>query len=804
MLRVKMTPMLHEVEGIEGGISTIVRAYYRLLPSYGVQLTDNDDLADLFAVHAGMREDIPADRPMVAMLHGLYWTGDYPADDWEYHTNASVVNSLRVADLVTVPSDWVAQTIRRDMHFNPVVLGHGIDLEEWMPGDNDGYVLWNKNRASDVCNPQPVNDLANRFPKRLFLSTFTNENATPNLKVVGQLPYNEMKQAIQNAGIYLATTKETYGIGTLEAMASGLPVLGYNWGGTGELVQHKVNGYLAKPGDLDDLAEGLLYCFRNRNQLSEASIKIAQGYGWGRVIERLAQLYKELASHKEDNSVAIIIPCYNYGHKLDRAVRSALKQSYANLEVVIVNNNSTDETENIGKQLAEEFSSVRYFNCPEQGVAHARNFGIRRTDATYICCLDADDTIDPEFIRTTVDALKSDAQVGVAYTKMLVIGEHGIPSTSGWPDKYDFQKFMEGLNQVPTCAVYRRKIWARLGGYRQRYAPRGQGSEDAEFYLRMGAIGYKGVLATKAPLFEYHLGGRTQDPSYVETDWRKDKPWILDKRYPFAAVAPPLKYSHPVRQYDSPLISVIIPMINEHEKWLPDALDSLESQHLRRWEAIVVCDGFAPDEATREAFPFAKFEIIARRGAGACRNEGVKLSTAPLLLFLDADDWLEPQALSTLLGAYQNTQGVIYSDYYGHATIDMDSARKMEAEGKLVEYWMTTGNAVFRNNAAPFDRARAIRQPDMNREDWYLWCLTTSMLPRAIHEKVGGFDEKMPSWEDWDYWIRIAKAGFDFHHVPEYLVHYRYTTGVRRRDGEAYFNELTDYLVKKYQGVQDG
>lgn len=803
-MRVKMTPTLQEANGAEGGISTLVRAYYKHMPTYGVEFVDNDDLADLFAVHAGMREDVPGDRPMVAHLHGLYWTADYVADRWEYQANAYVINSLRVADLVTVPSDWVGQSIRRDMHLSPMVVGHGIDLVDWTPQSQPGeYVIWNKNRDSDVCNPEPVNELAKRFPKRLFLSTFSAPNPTPNIKVTGVMPHSAMKLALQGAGIYLATTKETFGIGTLEAMATGLPVLGFNWGGTADLVKHEVNGYLAKPGDYDDLAEGLVYCMRNRSRLAAGSLLEAQAYSWDNIIKRLVKAYRGLLKQPQRHSVAVVIPCFNYGDKLERAVRSVLSQSYKT-EIIIVDNNSTDNTEQVARSLAAIHSNITYYNCPDQGVAHARNYGITRTQADYICCLDADDTIESEFIRTCVDALKNDATVGVAYTKMMVHDLLGRATMSGWPDGYNYGFFMEGQNQIPTCSVFRRKAWERLGGYRQRYAPYGQGAEDAEFYLRMGAIGYKGVQASAAPMFNYYLGGRTQSEPYFEVDWRGDKSWISDKKYPFASVAPAFNISHPVRQYDVPLISVVIPVISTHEKLLYDALDSLEGQSFKRWEAIVVCDGFEPYQATYAAYPFARFIKVAKQGAGGCRNVGAEKAKAPLLFFLDADDWIEPECLGTMFNFYQQEPRIIYSDYFGHAVVDVEMAKQLDGEGKLVEYWSKTKQAKFRNQASDFDRPRAIRQPDAKRNDWYIWSLISSLVAKEVHESIGGFDVAMESWEDWDYWIRAARMGFNFGHIPVPLVHYRYGTGVRRTIGEQKFNELTAYLTQKYQGENHG
>jgi glycosyltransferase involved in cell wall biosynthesis len=100
-----------------------------------------------------------------------------------------------------------------------------------------------------------------------------------------------MKSMVKQAMVYLSSTKETFGIGTLEALASGVPVLGFDHGGNRDLVKHGVNGYLARPLDYDDLAEGLRYCMKHRKVLSDNARESVKGFTWGKACEKLAQVY---------------------------------------------------------------------------------------------------------------------------------------------------------------------------------------------------------------------------------------------------------------------------------------------------------------------------------------------------------------------------------------------------------------------------------------------------------------------------------------------------------------------------------
>jgi hypothetical protein len=279
-----------EIKTATDGISQVVRAYLRYLPQFDIEFVhaDADDF-DLVAAHAGFGEN----GCQVSHCHGLYWTGDLAGVKWEYFVNSTVVKSLREASIITVPSNWVGEVIRRDMHRWPITVPHGIEWRSWQNADakNERYVLWNKNRAGDVCDPAPVARLADAIADAQFVSTFLPANYEPpnqNVKEIGLTPHEEMKKIVQSAGVYLATTKETFGIGILEAMASGVPVLGFDHGGASELVQHGVSGFLAKPGDFEELAEGLNYCLEYGDILGSNAREAAKAWSWESACRRMA------------------------------------------------------------------------------------------------------------------------------------------------------------------------------------------------------------------------------------------------------------------------------------------------------------------------------------------------------------------------------------------------------------------------------------------------------------------------------------------------------------------------------------
>lgn len=830
MIKVVMRPHMDDLQpDPTAGISQVVKNYFRYLPEFGVELVKKgSEDADLIAIHAASAPPLPQ-LPLVSHCHGLYFTADSQMERWTHEVNAMVIDIVRHADTVTVPSEWVAQIFRRDMHFHPAIIPHGVEWEVWQGGEDLDYVLWNKNRASDACDPTPVNQLAMRSPKTRFLTTYAAPDPRPNIRITGTVDFVTMRDMIMKCAVYLASTKETFGIGTLEAMAAGKPILGFDYGGTSDLVKHGYNGYLARPGDYDDLAQGLEYCSKHRRALGRNASLVAQYYSWRRTAEMVAEQYARTINKVAEESVSdidVIIPMYNKAGVVLRAIRSAMRQTHKPRTIIVVNNNSTDDFAGqieLAEREADEANVTLVFtNCPEQGVAKARNHGIRLGESSLLCCLDADDEMLPDFLRECRAALIADRSLGIAYTTMEVISQDGRSVVSGWPGAYDFDATLRGRNQVPTCCVFRRVAWQRAGGYRQRYAPDGAGSEDADLWLRIGLMGWGGIQATTQPLFRYYLGGAVSgNPNYREKDWRGDKGWLATKELPFAATATPAnQQAHLVRQYDEPAVSVIIPVGPNHLNTVMDAIDSVEGQTFRQWELIVIEDGsveIGNDQhrdtwhELKQAYPFVRWHhtVDGPRGAGHARNLGADVSKAPFLLFLDADDWLTPTALTDMMEAHDhNPDAIIYSDYIGHAYIDNpDLLMRLRQSHRLLQYNEKSNEATVLYHAFDYDCVLAQNQP-VEGKDPYVWNVISSLVSRVYHREIGGFDETMDSWEDWDYWVRLARAGKCFYRLTKPLMEYRFYTGKRRslanpyesgEGGRQLSTHLLEYMRSKYQ-----
>ena len=302
-MRVKMFPKLASFGKSESGIRRVIEAWHKFGKAFDIDyIEDDSENFDLTVIHAGTYTRYDYSRPIFAATHGLYFSADYASQSWEYEANRNVIETVRRASGVSVPSRWVQEIFQRDMRFSPYIIPHGIEWKDWQGSyDNMGYVLWSKNRAMDVCDPRPIGELAKRHTSVPFVTTFVNaQDMRQNIRVIGLQTHPAMKRIVQSAAVYLSSVKETFGIGTLEALAAGVPVLGFSHGGNLIMVEHGVNGYLAKPGDYDDLAEGLSYCLKHRKTLGDNAREMAKSWTWEAACEKLSVAFKETIEGWQD------------------------------------------------------------------------------------------------------------------------------------------------------------------------------------------------------------------------------------------------------------------------------------------------------------------------------------------------------------------------------------------------------------------------------------------------------------------------------------------------------------------------
>lgn len=818
MVKVYIAPNYTGVpkEADNGGIRRVVEAQIEHLHKFDVEVVNNVEKADVICNHGSTLVEC-GQIPLVHVGHGLYWSRQ-PWGDGYLDVNRQVVESMRHSVAHTVPSEWVNRAVRRGGFWYPEVVYHGVDADQFKPGETvKNYILWNKARADYVSDPGDMLKLAERMRTFEFVSTIGSANRAykhpRNLRVTGVISHEKMETLVSEAGVYLATARETFGIGTLEALACGVPVAGWDWGGQSEIVINGVTGYLAPPGDFDALAECVDMCLKHRAILSENAVAdVRARWGWEKRIEQYADIFHRV--HKEYNSprpkVSVIVTAYNLDKYMPKCLDSVKAQTFKDFECLVVDDANSRSTEMIVSDYAKRDKRIRYLGTVENmGLPGARNFGLQNSRGHYVRHVDADDYLADNALELEVKALDEDRSIDIVYGHLEVVREDGTQfiesgevKRGSWPGKFNWYHQMLHLNQLPSCSMARREVYTRSGGYRVRM----KRQEDAEFWCRVTSLGFRAKKFTEAVTY-YHRerhdskGALEWKDEGGERDWTAWFPWrmgatsyneavkIVRQRgetpknphmVPFGAQGKPPKeigfwYVH---DFAYPVVSIIVTCGPGHKKYLIDALDSIQAQTYPDWECVVVNDTGEKWGSDIMGAPWAKVvNMDGNRGASEARNEGLKHVRGKQVIWMDADDYWFPWFLERMVGYSEYNTGVIYSDLLMESNEGMKIQRYSDFDSREV--------------------TKTMQYPG-----------SSILVPKEIAETMvkfqGGFDTQIPGMEDWDYQIAVHHLGFCAFRIREPLFVYRLNTSTKRERDYAKIDAIVEYINNKWSDYRTG
>ncbi len=207
---------------------------------------------------------------------------------------------------------------------------------------------------------------------------------------------------------------------------------------------------------------------------------------------------------KDNPLVSVVIPTYNRANIIDKAIDSVLNQTYKNLEVVVVDDGSTDNTEEVIRSYDDP--RVRYIPLEEnQGANVARNTGIKEAKGEFIAFQDSDNVWDERKIEKQVKAyMHSPEDHKVVYTivheNLMGGGKIYLPEKWATPRNGDIQNTLRKGSCVPTQVIFTKKSCLEKVGYFDEDFPRLQ---DWELAFRLSKH-YKFKLVNEVLVEAYH------------------------------------------------------------------------------------------------------------------------------------------------------------------------------------------------------------------------------------------------------------------------------------------------------------
>ncbi len=188
--------------------------------------------------------------------------------------------------------------------------------------------------------------------------------------------------------------------------------------------------------------------------------------------------------------VSVIIPAYNKADFTARAVESVLAQTYGDIEIIVVDDGSVDETKSA---LAPYFGKVKYLYKENGGASSARNLGIQQASGEYIAFLDCDDIYFPEKIEKSVKCLEANPDFGFVHTPVYFIDEKGetlgrYPRFKRAPTGTIAKKLLLKNFVCNSTPVVRKSCFKKAGLFDETiFTP-----ADWDIWIRF-AVHYKGV-----------------------------------------------------------------------------------------------------------------------------------------------------------------------------------------------------------------------------------------------------------------------------------------------------------------------
>lgn len=161
--------------------------------------------------------------------------------------------------------------------------------------------------------------------------------------------------------------------------------------------------------------------------------------------------------------VSIIVPLYNSESYIAECVESCLKQNYPNIEVIVINDGSTDKGREVVDEIKKQAKKLSVFHTTNKGVSAARNLGIEKAKGEFVCFVDADDCLDPNFVEYMLGLIqKDDADFG--FSKNCWGEENDIAEDFVINDNALAEKMLIGMEVAVGCwnKIYRRKLLDKI------------------------------------------------------------------------------------------------------------------------------------------------------------------------------------------------------------------------------------------------------------------------------------------------------------------------------------------------------
>jgi len=211
--------------------------------------------------------------------------------------------------------------------------------------------------------------------------------------------------------------------------------------------------------------------------------------------------------------VSIVLPAYNHGKYLHEAIQSVLSQSYSNVELLVFDDGSTDNTAEILATYGKQFYWERHNNM---GQSATLNKGWQMSTGEIISYLSADDALEPNAVEMAVKCLHHDNDAVLAYGDYLLVDAESKVIERVYAPEFDYSEMVANIVVQPGPGVFfRRYAFEKIGGWNESLCQ----IPDYEYWLRLGILGHFTRIPKSLARYRVH----EESQSYIEPTIEKSE-----------------------------------------------------------------------------------------------------------------------------------------------------------------------------------------------------------------------------------------------------------------------------------------
>ena len=355
--------------------------------------------------------------------------------------------------------------------------------------------------------------------------------------------------------------------------------------------------------------------------------------------------------------VSIYIPAYNAKNTIDRAINSALNQTYRDFDIIICNDGSTDGTGDYLEQVYGNHPRIKIIHQENRGIGAASNACINEAAGLFILQLDSDDELMPDAIEKLLPVIDNDPGMCCVYGRHYKWNEDSQELSEAWHyPNFTRERMLYGMI-VHHPRMFRKRDWSRVGGFDETL----RNAVDYDFFQKLSEKG--NIQSIDELLYKYTIHDKStsirQSKIQTSNTFKTMKnalqrmglsEWNVQKDHAYSGERA-VKFSTSIvnqSQVSNNIFVSVVIITKNRSKLLSDAMRSVLNQTYDFFELIIVDDGSDDDtEDVVNTFKDQRIRYVKKESTGIpkSRNLGTKMSKGEYIVIMDDDDLMMPNRI---------------------------------------------------------------------------------------------------------------------------------------------------------------